>query len=194
MDLIEEKMDEATEKVDSTEESKVETSRLRKNTKNIFLNWQLYTMFIPGFILLLVFNYIPMTGLVLAFKDYTPVKGIYGSPWCENIFQNFTDALLTNGFWTLVRNTVAIGGLKLIFSFPLPIVLALLFNELNNGIFKKGVQTISYLPYFISWVIINGIVYMFLSTDYGWINTLLIKMEGIPFLGTLRRNIGGRFW
>lgn len=152
------------------------TKNLKKRAASIFCSWQLYILFFPGLIILFIFTYIPMGGLVLAFKDYTPVGGIWGSPWCQNIFQNFIDAVSTRGFWTLVRNTVAIGGLKLIFSFPLPIILAVLFNELPNGIFKKSVQTISYLPYFISWIIVSGILYMFLATDYGFINVALVKL------------------
>ena len=174
-----ENLNEAGEVITPSEEAENKKSKKRKGKK---VDWQLYTMFIPGFILLLVFNYVPMGGLVLAFKDYTPVGGIWGSPWCINPFQNFIDALTGQGFWRLARNTVAIGGLKLVFSFPLPIFLALLFNELKNGIFKKLVQTISYLPFFISWVIISGIAYMFLATDYGYINIVLEKMGLEPVM------------
>lgn len=140
----------------------------------------LYLMMIPGFVCLFIFSYIPMYGVVLAFKDYHPVHGILGSAWCDPWYDNFTTAFASNGFWKLVRNTFVLGLLKMIFAFPAPIILALLFNELRNGIYKKTVQTLSYLPYFISWVIINSIVYMFLDGNYGWINNFLVKIGMEP--------------
>lgn len=131
-------------------------------------------MFLPGFVVLLIFSYIPMYGLVLAFKEYSPVFGIMNSPWVG--LQNIKYAVMSYGFYRLVRNTLILGLLKLIFAFPSSIILALLFNELSNGIFKKFVQTVSYLPYFISWVIVASIAYMFLSTDYGVLNDILISL------------------
>lgn len=144
--------------------------RLRRD---VWRDRSLYLMLLPGFVILLIFSYIPMYGIILAFKDYSPVYGILGSPFMDSWWENFYVALTSDGFWDLVRNTLILGILKMIFSFPAPIVLALMFNELKNGWFKKSVQTVSYLPYFISWVIINAIVYMFLATDYGFLNRFL---------------------
>ena len=142
-------------------------NRLRRD---VWRDRSLYLMLLPGFVILLIFSYIPMYGIILAFKDYSPVYGILGSPFMDPWWDNFYVALTSDGFWKLVRNTLMLGILKMIFAFPAPIVLALMFNELKNGWFKKAVQTVSYLPYFISWVIINAIVYMFLATDYGFLN------------------------
>lgn len=122
-------------------------------------------MFVPGLISLLVFCYVPMYGLQLAFKEYKPSMGIWDSPYCENLFDNFTYAVATDGFWKMVKNTLALGGLKLLFAFPSSIILALLINEVSFKPFKKVVQTLSYLPYFISWVIVNAILQIFLKSE-----------------------------
>ena len=110
-----------------------------------------YVMLAPALICFLIFNYIPMYGVIMAFKNYRFIDGIIGSPWIgmENFNQLFDDVF----FWRILRNTLVISGLHILFGFPAPIVLALLFNELMNGRFKKIVQTISYLPHFMSWVI-----------------------------------------
>lgn len=133
-------------------------------------------MFAPGFIILLIFAYVPMYGITLAFKSYSPVDGILGSPWVG--FENFRYAVLTKGFLKMVKNTLALGGLKLVFSFPSSIILALLLNEVRNKKFKKAAQTISYLPYFISWVIVNSIVYIFLGKDDGVFNAIIRAFGG----------------
>ncbi len=139
--------------------------------RDMIRDYQLYLMFIPGFLVLLLFAYVPMYGLVLAFKSYNPIHGIIGSEWIG--LDNFAYAVVSRGF---LRNTLLLGLYKLIFAFPASIVLALLINELRIGRFKKIIQTISYLPYFISWVIVASIAYLFLATDYGIINTLLEKI------------------
>ena len=154
--------------------NKIKKSHFKKDFKQILKEWQLYLMFLPGFVVLLIFAYIPMYGIVLAFKEYSPVFGILDSPWVG--FENIKYAVMSYGFYRLVRNTLALGLLKLIFAFPSSIILALLINELRIGLFKKFVQTVSYLPYFISWVIVASIAYMFLSTDYGVINDLLSSL------------------
>lgn len=154
--------------------SKIKPLKHKKLFKDIIKEYQLYIMIIPGFIVLFIFAYVPMYGLILSFKEYNPVLGILESHWIG--WENFTYAVLSRGFLKLVRNTLILGILKLIFAFPSSIILALLINELRNGKFKKTVQTISYLPYFISWVIAASIAYLFLSTDYGVINKMLINL------------------
>lgn len=141
-------------------------------------HWSLYIMMIPGFLTLFVFSYVPMYGILMAFQDYSFMKGVFGSKFIG--FSNFAYSFSSPGFWRLCRNTVMLGIMKIIFVFPVSIILALLFNELRNKAFKKAVQTISYLPYFISWIIVNSIVYMFLSTDYGIINKVLVSMGLSP--------------
>ena len=126
-----------------------------------------------GMIYLIIFNLIPMFGIIMGFKDYnisSGVKGILTSEWVG--FKYFKEFVTDYKFGRLVRNTVALSVLKIIFSFPLPIIFALMVNEIRNLGFKKLLQTCSYLPHFISWVIISNIAYQFFSQT-GIINTLL---------------------
>lgn len=156
-------------------------SRFGKFLSHVRWNWELYVMLLPGFLCLLVFTYVPMYGITLAFKDYKPNLGILNSPWCPNLFDNFKYVLTGYGFLKLVRNTLYLGLLNLIFAFPSSIILALMINELHNVVFKKVVQTISYIPYFISWVVISGMAYSIFSKDYGLINKALeaLGLEGV---------------
>lgn len=144
---------------------------MNKSIRYIWKNKSSYLMFIPGFLILLVFAYYPMYGITLAFKEYNPTYGIMGSEWIG--FDNFYYALTSYGFWEMVRNTLVLGLYNIVFAFPVSIILALQFNELRNPHFKKLVQTISYLPYFISWAMISGMMWTLLSNDYGLINNLL---------------------
>ncbi|NHN34794.1 ABC transporter permease subunit [Paenibacillus agricola] len=134
-------------------------------------------MLLPVVLYYLLFHYVPMFGAVIAFKDYTPGRGIMGSPWVG--FSNFTDFFQSVYLWRLVRNTITINLYELIFGFPAPIILALMLNEVRVRIFKSAVQTITYLPHFISVVIAVGIVLDFFSTD-GIINALVVAMGGKP--------------
>lgn len=149
-----------------------------KGARSILRNWRLYIMFVPGFVCLLLFSYVPMYGLQLAFKDYSPRAGIWGSEW--NNFENFIYTLTSEGFWEMVGNTLSIGMLKIIFAFPSSIILALMLNEVFCKRFKKTVQTIANLPYFISWVIVSSIVYMFLAKDGGVLNKIITAFGGEP--------------
>lgn len=143
----------------------------KKFKKNVLLNWRLYLMLLPGFLCLFIFNYIPLYGLQLAFKQYKPSLGIWGSKWVG--WDNFNYAVMSRGFVKMVGNTLALGVLKIIFAFPSSIILALMINEVTKKFFKRIVQTVSYLPYFISWVIVSSIAYMFLTTDGGILNKIL---------------------
>ena len=148
---------------------KVKTeSGLRYALKRIRYNRQLYILLLPGLALTFMFRYLPMGGLIIAFQDFNIFKGIRGSPWVG--FENFRDVFTHPDFWQIFRNTVLISLYKLIFGFPVPIVLALLLNEIPNRYFKRSVQTIIYLPHFISWVVIAGIMISILSPSGGVIN------------------------
>ncbi len=143
-------------------------------------NYDLYLMMLPAFILLLVFVYKPMLGITIAFKNYKAEDGIFGS---ETVgLKNFIDVLTLPGssFWMLAKNTVILALLKFVFGFICTIGLALLFSYLKNGWFKKTVQTISYFPYFISWVVISGIAWLFLATDTGILNKIVGFFGGKP--------------
>ena len=125
----------------------------------------------------------PLYGVQIAFKDYSYTKGIWGSPWVG--FQTFIDIFNTASFWQVFKNTLIISVYKFAISFPVPIIFAIFLNELRGKMFKKAVQTISYLPHFISWVVLGGICVQLLSPTTGPVNMLIkaIGLEPIYFLG-----------
>lgn len=130
-----------------------------------------------GMIFLFIFSYTPMFGILMAFKDYsisTGIKGIFTSQWIG--FKHFEEFVTDYRFGEIVRNTLALSLLKVLFTFPAPIVLAILFSETKNLRFKKVVQTVSYLPHFISWVVVAGIAFSFLSADIGVMNKALMSL------------------
>lgn len=135
----------------------------------------LYLFLLPGIVSLIVFNYIPMIGLSMVFQNYDPVAGFLKSPWCG--FDNFRILFNSPNFTNALKNTIIISSIKLALMFPLPIIFALLLNELRVLKFKKVVQTITYLPHFVSWVIVSGIWYKMLSPDDGLVNQLLISLH-----------------
>ncbi|TFE27492.1 ABC transporter permease [Cohnella luojiensis] len=130
-----------------------------------------------GMIFLLIFAYTPMFGIIMAFKNYsisTGIKGIFTSEWVG--IKHFDEFVNDYQFGTIVRNTLVLSFLKVIFAFPAPILLAILLNEVKNMRFKRFVQTVSYLPHFISWVVVVGIAFTFLSADIGMVNKALMGM------------------
>ena len=139
--------------------------------------WMLYVMLAPVVLYYIIFCYLPMFGIVIAFKDYRPSRGILASQWVG--FRHFTTYFNSIYFWRNVRNTLSINGLGLLFGFPAPILLALLLNEAGNQRFKKTVQTITYMPHFISTVIVVSITMNFVSTQ-GLINEVLGFMNLPP--------------
>jgi len=142
-----------------------------------------YMLLIPAMLLLLVFHYAPIFGIVIAFKDFSPFKGIFKSDWVGPKY--FIDFLTDENFWRVMKNTVIINFYHLIFGFPFPIIFALLLNELWSNKFKKVIQTISYLPHFVSWVVVASIVTTVLSPTTGIINSFLksiLNIEPIYFL------------
>lgn len=143
----------------------------------------LMALFLPAIVYFVVFKYIPMGGLVLAFKNFQIKKGIWASPWCG--LDNFKMLFESPAFWQSFKNTLIISGYKLIFGFPSPILFALLLNEVRQAKMKKVIQTISYLPHFLSWVVLSGIFMQFLSPSTGPFNLLLksLGLDPIFFLG-----------
>ena len=149
---------------------------LKAKWKDIVKNKYLYILFMPVLLYYIVFRYAPMYGVIIAFKNYNLFKGISESPWVGlKYFQQFLNSIY---FWRLIRNTLAINLYDFIFGFPAPIIFALLLNELRNGLFKRTIQTVSYLPHFISTVIIVSMAVNFLSPTNGLINNIL---EGLGF-------------
>lgn len=156
-----------------------------KKSKGVFHagDYQLYLLLALPILFFIVFKYIPMAGVLIAFKDYNVFQGVWGSEWVG--LDNFRQLFAMSQFYEVVRNTLLLNLLDLLVSFPAPIILALLLNELKVLWFKKSAQTLLYLPHFISWVIIGGLVYQMFSTETGMMNTLLTGLgmeEKIPFL------------
>jgi len=146
--------------------------------------WDMCLMLLPVIVYFIIFKYIPMAGIVISFEDYKLGLGIGGSTWVG--FENFTKAFQSFTFIRSIKNTLIISVLKLGFGFPAPIILALLLNEVRHTGYKKVVQTISYLPHFLSWVIMAGILSQLLSPNNGLVNTILQKLgmeNSIYFLG-----------
>lgn len=135
----------------------------------------LQSMVWPGIIFVLIFSYIPMYGVVMAFQQYDIFGGMMKSPWVG--FMNFKMFFEAPEFWNVMRNTIVISLLKLLITFPAPILFALMLNEIGNMAFKRFIQTVSYLPYFLSWVIVSGFVFSLLSVDNGTLNYLLERLD-----------------
>jgi putative aldouronate transport system permease protein len=146
-------------------------------------HWQLYLIVIPPLLFFILFKYFPMINTVLAFKDYNVIKGIWGSSWVGlKYFQLFFENPV---FWTLIKNTVYVSGYLLLAGFPIPIILALMLNEIRNGRFKRMVQLISFAPYFISTVIMVSIIMLLLAPRLGFVNIALnyFGFDSVNFLG-----------
>ncbi|MFM9279670.1 ABC transporter permease [Paenibacillus jiagnxiensis] len=145
-------------------------------------DYQLYLLLVFPIAYFILFKYVPMYGAAIAFQDYSIFRGVTGSEWVG--FENFRELFSMSQFYIVVRNTLMLNFLDLLFSFPAPILLALLLNELRVVWFKKMAQTLLYLPHFISWIIIGGLVYQIFSTQGGLANNFLgiLGAEPIPFL------------
>lgn len=139
----------------------------------------LYIMLIPCVVYFLVFNYLPMGGVIIAFKNFSFKKGIWGSPWIG--LDNFSYMFGLKDFYKVIRNSLILSALRIFLTFPVPIILALLLNEINNAWYQRTLQTIIYLPHFISWVVVGSILTNFLSPSDGVINALR-EMMGLKKL------------
>lgn len=144
-------------------------------------DWDLYLLLVPGIAVLLLFKYVPMYGILIAFQDFRIFDGMSGSEWVG--LDNFRRLFTSDDFLHVFVNTIAISLLKLVFLFPLPIVAAILLNELKNMAFRKSVQTVVYLPHFLSWIIVSGLFIDLLSINGGLVNKLLSQLgaDPIPF-------------
>jgi putative aldouronate transport system permease protein len=150
------------------------TTIVRRFNKN--RDFPIYSLLLPGIILVFIFHYIPILGIVISFQDFSPFKGILRSEWVG--LKNFNYFLADTNFHHVFRNTLIINLMEIVMGFPVPIIFALLLNELWSNKFKKVVQTVSYLPHFISWVIAAGIITSILSPSTGLINAFLKNVIG----------------
>ncbi len=159
------------------------SAKAQKNTgfgyqlKRFYSQRYLQAMALPGIVWMIIFCYIPLVWIVIAFKEYDIVRPVWSAPWVG--FMHFIDFFKDEQFLTVMKNTFGISLLRLLIGFPAPIIFALLLNEIRLVQFKKVVQTISYLPHFLSWVILGGIVAPWLS-ETGFITTVLYHLNIIP--------------
>ncbi|MEF3085551.1 sugar ABC transporter permease [Bacillus altitudinis] len=159
----------------------VPAAALKKEKRKRLLNQLisqkfLYLMILPGLLYFLVFKYVPMWGLIIAFQDYQPFLGILGSEWVG--FKHFIRLFTEPTFFILLKNTLILFAMNVVIFFPIPILLALLLNEVRLALFKKFVQTMIYIPHFMSWVIVVSLSFVLLTVDGGLINELIAFFGG----------------
>ena len=162
----------------AVQDRKISSSKLTLLWKHMVTHKWLYILLLPGMLHLFIFHYIPMYGVSIAFKDFDIVKGIGASPWVG--FENFITVFGSKDFIKVLRNSVLISVYRIIWGFPAPIILALMLNEVKSNYYKKTLQTIVYLPHFISWVVLAGIISNFLSPSTGVVNHVIVMLGGQP--------------
>ena len=144
-----------------------------KKLKKFYDQRQLHWMVLPGVAFMIVFNYSPIYGIIIAFKNYTIVDTVSSAPWVG--LENFRIIMEDSFFWEAVRNTLAISLMKLFLGFAIPIILAVMIFEMRDGHLKKVIQTISYIPHFFSWIVLGGMLISWLSTN-GFINQVMMSL------------------
>ena len=164
---------------------KVEEKPVKKEGelwRRIKKNKWIYLMITPGLLYFFIYKYIPMSGLIISFQDYKPYLGIMGSEWVG--FKHFERLFTSPDFWMILKNSLVLFGLQIFIYFPIPIILALMLNEVRLTLYKRTIQTIVYLPHFMSWVVVVSISYVLLTMDGGLINGILqtFGFEQINFL------------
>lgn len=138
--------------------------------------WDLYLLLVPVVLYFMIFKFWPMYGVQIAFKDFSPSKGIFDSPWVG--FKHFLRFFNSFNFWDILRNTITISFYQLIAGFPIPILLALVLNEMRNAKFKKLLQTVTYAPHFLSTVVLVGMLTAFLNPSTGLVNRVIEMLGG----------------
>lgn len=156
--------------------TKMESSFWQRAGRSLRNNWQLYVLLLPALGFIFVFNYLPLYGVQIAFRDYKAAFGILGSKWVG--WKNFTDFFDAYYFQRLLANTFLLNLYNLICSFPVPIIMAIFLNQIERPRYRKFIQTTIYVPHFISTVVMAGILYLFLSPTNGVINTLIEALGG----------------
>nr|WP_245855710.1 sugar ABC transporter permease [Paenibacillus rigui] len=141
-----------------------------------------YLMLTPGLLYFLIYKYVPMWGVLIAFQDYQPFLGFFKSSWVG--FKHFETFFSDETFWMLFRNTFVLAIYNILFFFPLPIIISLMLNEVRKEMFKRLIQTLIYIPHFVSWVVVVGISFLFFSKEGGIFNTMLVSLgkEPVNFL------------
>ncbi len=164
-------------KSDKTDALKNKFSLMKKE---FIKSYQFHLIILIPIIYMIIFHYFPMYGIQIAFKDFSGVKGILGSPWVG--FKYFEKFFSSPVFWVLLKNTLAVSVYALVAGFPIPIILALALNSSKSIAFKKTVQMVTYAPHFISTVVMVGLMYQFFSTKYGVVNIIIKYLGGDPIM------------
>ena len=164
--------------IQSQVELSAKSKKKKRNTlKKIKKNWDLYLLITPVIVYFIVFHYVPMYGVQIAFKDFFATSGITGSPWVGfKHLERFFDSYY---FWRLIKNTLGIGLYTLLLSFPIPIIIALMLNEVRHEKYKRFVQTVIFAPHFLSTVVVVGMLLLFIKPD-GLINQIIMLMGNEP--------------
>ncbi|SFL67604.1 carbohydrate ABC transporter membrane protein 1, CUT1 family [Gracilibacillus orientalis] len=172
-----------TAKQEAKEEAKQIKKMKRSETwRRTKRNKMIYLMILPGLIYFLIYKYLPMYGLIISFQEYKPYLGISGSEWVG--FEHFSRLFASSEFWMIFKNTIILFGLQIFIYFPIPIIISLMLNEVRHSFFKRGVQTLIYIPHFMSWVVIVSVSYVMLTLDGGIVNAILEELgfQNINFL------------
>ena len=171
-----------TKKIEVTYPEGVLVAKKESFFKFVIKNKWLYIFILPALLYLLVFKYVPMFGIVMAFQKFNMVKGLFGSEFIG--FDNFKIMFTDPTFYGIFKNSIIISFYNIIFGFPAPIILAVLLNEVKHAGYKKLAQTVFYLPHFVSWVVVSGMLINFLAPSGGLVNFIITKLGGdmIPFL------------
>ena len=160
------------------QKSRLHSSRFRRFLRSLYTYKGLLLMMLPAIVFFAVFRYAPMYGVTVAFKDFKVKKGILGSPWADPATKYFIRMFNNPSFMRAFRNTLAISILKIVFTFPAPIIFAIMLNEVRNSAFKKTIQTVTYLPHFMSWIVVAGLMRVLLSPVDGVINDIIAAFGG----------------
>ena len=160
--------------------------RLKKWFRILWQQRALVALCLIPLAVVILFQYVPMYGVLIAFKKYKPKKGVWGSAWLDPWYKNFQEFFNNVNCEHIITQTIKVGVMSLIFTYPMPIILALMLNELRFPRFKKVTQTVLYLPHFLSWVIIGSVAYQLFKPSSGIVNVLMMNWgwieQGIPFL------------
>ncbi|WP_066195747.1 MULTISPECIES: ABC transporter permease [Gracilibacillus] len=164
------------------ERKQIRNMKRSETWRNIKKNKLIYLMILPGFLYFFIYKYLPMYGLVISFQDYKPYRGILGSDWVG--LEHFQRLFASSEFWMIFKNTLVLFGLQIFIFFPIPIIISLMLNEVRHQFFKRSVQTLVYIPHFMSWVVIVSISYVLLTLDGGIVNAILesLGLQKVNFL------------
>lgn len=164
-------------------------TRFVNYVKKLIRQWPLLVLCVPALTLIIIFKYVPIYGVLIAFKNYRPNRGVWDSAWLSPIFQNFIRFFDDPNSWNIIWNTIKVGLVSLVFSYPAPIIFALLLNEIRAKWFKRTVQTISYIPYFISVVVVVGML-----AEFGSVGGLFNQIRTLFGLEAINMNQGGDYF